>query len=232
MAAVRVAALLQVGQNLPVLGVVRLHGHGPADVLQGGDSVACAVVGQGAEVIPLAVPGLRAVQGVERLLIPAVLDVPVSGLGLGGVKPGLLLPLLLPPPAEDVLKGISAVACPAAVTGPPSVGPAAVAGGVRLGRILDLFVGGVDLLHLPGSSFVAGVCVGVVLFCQTAVGLFDLLVGRAPLQPQYLVGIVDHVGSSCAAPRAFFSFLLYVTQMPLYKMLSSSSLSWTRGSIS
>ena len=195
-------------------------------MLQSGDPVAGAVVGQGAEVVPLAVPGLGPGQGVEGLLEAAILNVAVGSLSLGGVELGFLLALLLPPLAKDIFKGVLAVASAAGVRA------AAIAGWTGLRGILNLLIGGVDFLHLPGSFCIAGVGIRVVLFCQAAVGFFDLFVRCAPLQTQNLIGIIDHVGPSCAVPRAFFSFLLYVTQTPLYRMLSSRSLSWTRGSIS
>ena len=174
------------------------------------------------------------------VLLHAVMDALLGAAGLGdigqhfpdtdpryeGISSLKLLALLLPPLAKDIFKGVLAVASAAGVRA------AAIAGWTGLRGILNLLIGGVDFLHLPGSFCVAGVGIGVVLFCQAAVGFFDLFVRCAPLQTQNLIGIIDHVGPSCAVPRAFFSFLLYVTQTPLYRMLSSRSLSWTRGSIS
>ena len=109
-------------------------------MLQGGDPVAGAIVGKGTEVVPLAVPGGRSVQGVEGFLIAAILDVPVGGLSLGRVELRLLLALLPPPLAKDVLVGVTAIACAA------GVGSAAVAGSAGLGGIFDLLIGCVDFL--------------------------------------------------------------------------------------
>ena len=75
LAAIGAPPLLQGGEDLLIQGVVWFHGDGAADVLQSGDPVAGAVVGQGAEVVPLAVPGLGPGQGVEGLLEAAILNV-------------------------------------------------------------------------------------------------------------------------------------------------------------
>lgn len=85
---------------------------------------------KGTEVVPLAVPGGRSVQGVEGFLIAAILDVPVGGLSLGRVELRLLLALLPPPLAKDVLVGVTAIACAA------GVGSAAVAGSAGWGGFL------------------------------------------------------------------------------------------------
>ena len=62
-----------------------------------------------------------------------------------------------------------------------SVGRAAAGGGLALLLIfrwvVDLVIGGVDLIHSPGRLGVVGVEVGMILLGQTAVCLFDLVRG-------------------------------------------------------
>ena len=161
-------------------------------MLQGRHLVAQAVVGQGAEVIPPGVALGAAAQGVQRLLVPAEAQVLV----------GCLLILVLGLAAAVTLLPVSAaegIVISAAVIAVSS-GAAVAAGRLGLVRILDLLVGGVDLLHLPGGFLVIGIPVRMIFFCQPPVGLLDFLVCGVGAYPQYLIRIVHHLPN----PPPFF----------------------------
>ena len=98
---------------------------------------------------------------------------------LGGVVPALLLAAEVEAKAEPVkaeaAEGV--VLGAAACTGTAAAVPAVAAGAcllVALG-VVDLVVGGVDLVHLPGGLRVVGVEVGVVFLRQGAVCFFDFV---------------------------------------------------------
>ena len=73
--AIGCAAVLNLIEHLHVFHVVRFHAHRFADMLQGSDLVAQAVVGNGAEVIPPGVALRAAAQGIQRLPEPAETDI-------------------------------------------------------------------------------------------------------------------------------------------------------------
>ena len=161
-------AVFHLPEGLEILHVVRLHAHRPADVLHGGDLVAQAVVGQGAEVIPPGGAVLGRGKHVQRLLVPAVDDVLV-----GRAEIGIPLFLLAVGP---LVATEGAVAAKGVVPAVPAIAAGTTAGGLGLLRVLDLLIGGVDLLHLLGGHRVAGVPVRMVLHHQLPVGMLDLLI--------------------------------------------------------
>ena len=165
-------------------------------MLQSRDLIAQAVVGQGAEIVPVGVPLPAVFQHIEGLLEAVKADILVGGL-LVAVLPGRLLIGLLPagvpaskgtvapegiPIAAGALTALRAVAALRTVAG---------LAGILL-RIFDLVVGLVDLLHLFGRFLISRIQIRVIFFCQAAVGLLDLLVGSPSLQAQNFVRIVDH----------------------------------------
>ena len=118
------------------------------------------------------------------------------------ILPGLLLAIGLP-----ALEGVPGIGLPAAVA-PLAVAVAAgAASALTVARLavlpaeavgiaaFDGVIGGVDLFHFFHGLLVAGVHVGMILFCQLAVSLFDLFVGGIAADAQHFIGI-SHWGAS------------------------------------
>ena len=195
------AAVFNQLQCPQILLIVRLHGNGPANVLQRRHLIAQTVVSQSAEIIPAGIALRCAPQGVQCLLVSAITDVIVGG--------GLVI-------VRTLGTGIAALLIAAIGAEPKGIVvilPAVTAGLLRLlvfFRVLDLIVGGVDLLHLLCGSLIAGVQIRVVLLRQLSVCPLDLLVGCVGTDPKYLIRIVDHVSSLAFAP-----FPLKFTHTPL-----------------
>ena len=122
-------------------------------MLQSRDLIAKPLIGQGAEIVPPGIALGTVVQHIQRLLILSETDVLVGALLVLVIR-GLAVAPLLAVAAEGI---VIAAAIAAAVT---------VGGRLGGGRILDLIVGSVDFLRLPGSFFIAGIPVRVVLICQ------------------------------------------------------------------
>ena len=102
-------------------------------------------------------------------------------LELTGVLGGVVLPLLLAAEVEAKAKPVKAEAAEGVVLGTACAGAAAVAAIaagasllVALG-VVDLVVGGVDLIHLPSGLRIIGMEVGVVFLRQGAVCFFDFV---------------------------------------------------------
>ena len=161
-------------QGIQILRVLGLHAHRPADVLQSRHLVAQGIVGNGAEIVPPAIPLGTVVQGIQGLLIPAESDILEGRL--------LILILRLGTVALVILIGLLAV-------GPEGIG---IILGLGLLRVLDLLVGRVDLLHPPGSLLVARVQIRVIFFGQPPIRLLDFLVCGVPVNAQHLIGILNH----------------------------------------
>ena len=97
-------------EGLQVFIIVRLHGYGPLDMLQGGGSVAQAVICQGAEIIPPSILLTGVIESIECLCVPPEADVLGSCLLVAVTGFLLLLPLVLLPGTS---KGIVAIAAAA-----------------------------------------------------------------------------------------------------------------------
>ena len=174
-------------------------------MLQSRHLIAQTVIGQGRQVVPPGIPLSRIFQCVQRLPVAAKADV-IQGCLLVVVT-GVsirIAALLIAAEAEGVILAIAAVA----------------AGRTGLGRILDLLIGSIDLLHLFGRFRVTGIPVRVVFFGQSPVGPFDFLIGSTGADAQNLIRILDHTSSLALAPRP-----RKLDQTPLYKILSRSCLS-------
>ncbi len=170
MLAISVAAMLDLIQRVQIFLIVRLHGHCPADMLQRRNLITQRIIGQGAEIIPAGVALGAVLQGIQRFAVAAKANVLVGGL------------LVI------VAGGLAAVAAVAAVTTLRTV----TSGGLGFFGVLDLFVGGVDLLHLLGGSGIAGVAVRVVLLGKSPVGPLYFIVRGVGADTKDLIGIVNH----------------------------------------
>ncbi len=211
------AVLLELGERVAVLGIVRLETHGLPRVVEREHTVADPRVRDRAEVVPLrvALRGRDARERVDGLLIAPVVDIISRGLDARRRRTRVFLlraPLGVIPRRERV--AVPAAERGAAVAVGTAVGAGAgLAIGLLLGAVgvLDLVVGLVDLVHLPRGRLVAGVHVGVVFFRELTVGLLDLLVGGVGRHAEYFVGVGDHVTppfSCCSSARP------YCVQMP------------------
>ena len=67
-------------QSPQIFRIVRLHGYGPANMLQRRHLIAETIVGQRAEVVPPCIPLGRITQSIERLLLPSKTNVIIGGL--------------------------------------------------------------------------------------------------------------------------------------------------------
>lgn len=140
------AAVFDLLQRLQISLVVRLHGYGPFDMFQRCDLVTQSVIGDGAQIVPPGVPLGAVLQHIQRLPIAAVANVIIRRTLIG-----IFLGLLRIAPLLRTV-GVVAIALVASLR-------------LRFFGILDLFVGGVDLLHFFGSFRITGVSVRVILLC-------------------------------------------------------------------
>ena len=85
--AVGSAAVLDLVQRRQIFRIIRLHADSTSDMLQRGDLVAQAVIGQSAEIIPPGIALVGVLQGVQCLAVAAEADV-LEGRLLVGISLG------------------------------------------------------------------------------------------------------------------------------------------------
>ena len=143
-----------------VLVIIRFHPAGLIDLLIAQDPVPQVGVCHCAEIIPLSIALARGnlAQDVERVLVAAHLHIMPRSLKFRVL---LLAALLLVPAGKGII---------------------GILGRCLLGRIFDLIVGRIDVVHHFGRMGVAGIHVRVIFFCQLSVGPFYFLFRSAWLQ--------------------------------------------------
>ena len=184
---------MQLFQKPSVFLVVGLDLNRPFGRIQRGDFLSEVHVRPGAEIVPLSVPFRDRDGGkrVQRLLIHAVSDVVFRGRVFHAL--GLLLCSL--PAVPGIAPGIAVAAERIGVLLILILILGSAAPGVLLlcRTVLDLVIGGVDIVHHLSGVFVPRIQIRVVFFCQVPISLFDFLITGIPGNAQNFIRIRYHV---------------------------------------
>ena len=144
--AISVTVLFDSLQDSQIFRIIRFHGNSSADMLQSCYLIAYAIIGQGAEIIPACAAHLRIIQHIQRLLVAAVADILIGRILIRIPRLPLLGLLIV---ATERIEGIVIAAILAVL--------AILTSSAGFIGVLNLVIGRVDLLHLPGSFRVTGV---------------------------------------------------------------------------
>ena len=145
------------------------------------------------QIIPPGIPlhSGHTVEGIDCLPVHSVADI-VDGSGIFTafiLLPGFLIGVASP----------SAVAAVSAVTAIPCLAVGSVSGrtlgagtGLLPATLLNLVIGSVDFTHFAGSTFIARVQVGMILFGKVPVRFFDFLLRGGRRNAENLIRIRYH----------------------------------------